>query len=102
MGINKTLKESAESNLTLGITKDYDLYRGAYSLAWISATLDPSSEQALWLSAAAWDRVLMSKKLPQWYGTQYTKASANGPWELYKVDESVVRMKKGLNCTYHR
>lgn len=67
-----------------------DDIRLAYSLAWISATLDPSSEHALWLSAAAWDRVLMSKKLPQWYGTQYTKASANGPWELYKVDELAV------------
>jgi hypothetical protein len=62
----------------------------AYSLAWISATLDPSSQQALWLSAAAWDRVLMSKNQPQWYGTQYTKASTNGPWELYKIDETAV------------
>jgi hypothetical protein len=67
-----------------------DEIRLAYSLAWISATLDPLSQQALWLSAAAWDRVLMSKNLPQWYGTQYTKTSPNGPWELYKIDESAV------------
>jgi hypothetical protein len=66
-----------------------DEYRLAYSLANVSATLDPSNKTALWLSAAAWDRLLMSRNVPQWYGTQFTKESADGPWILYKVDESI-------------
>ena len=32
----------------------------------------------------------MSRKVPQWYGTQYHKATADSPIELYPVDESAV------------
>jgi hypothetical protein len=67
-----------------------DDIRLAFSLAQLSATLDPASKRARWLSAAAWDRILMRKNVPQWYGTQYHKPSAEAPMELYKVDESVV------------
>ncbi len=70
-----------------GTTEDYQL---AFSLSKLSATLDPSNKTACWLSAASWDRILMSKGLPQWYGTQYHSAGPGSPMELYKVDESVV------------
>lgn len=68
----------------------FDDYQLAFALAKIAATLDPNHTAALGLSAAAWDRILMSKKLPQWYGTQYHRASEGAPIELYTIDESVV------------
>ena len=67
-----------------------DDYLLALSLAQVAATLDPDNKPALWLTAAATDRLLMSRKVPQWYGTQYHKANADAPIELYPVDESVV------------
>jgi hypothetical protein len=68
---------------------DVEDIRLAYSLATTSRALDPSSKQCKWLSAAAWDRLMMQLKRPQWYGTQFTK-STSGKWELYNVDESAV------------
>ncbi len=63
--------------------------RMAYSLATISANLDPSNRNAKWLTAASWDRILTRMKRPQWYGTQYF-TGANGEMTLYEVDESAV------------
>lgn len=62
----------------------------AYSLAWIASAMNPSDDRMRWLSAAAWDRIMMRQGMPQWYGTQYVKASEDAPWELYKIDESAV------------
>jgi len=62
----------------------------AYSLATISYHLSPGNKKARWLIAAAWDRIMMRKNMPQWYGTQYSKASPDEPWELYKIDETAV------------
>ncbi len=67
-----------------------DEIRLAFSLAQISATLDPVHKQARWLSAAAWDRILMAKGVPQWFGTQYYQPTPGAPTELYKIDESVI------------
>ena len=67
-----------------------DDIRSAFSLAQIAALLDPSLKQARWLTAASWDRILMRKNVPQWYGTQYHRPSPTASMELYKVDESVV------------
>jgi len=67
-----------------------DEIRMAYSLAWIASTLDPEHETARWLSAAAWDRIMMREGMPQWYGTQFRTVSPDGPWELYEVDEDAV------------
>lgn len=70
--------------------EELDDIRLAFSLAQISATLDPTRKQARWLTAAAWDRMLMSKNVPQWYGTQYYQPKPGAPTELYKIDEAVV------------
>lgn len=70
--------------------EELDDIRLAFSLAQISATLGPARKQARWLTAAAWDRILMSKNLPQWYGTQYYQPKPGAPTELYKVDETAV------------
>lgn len=68
-------------------TADYQL---AFSLARLAMTLDPSSQRARWLSAAAWDRILMSKNVPQWYGTQFHSPGPGQPMALYEVHESAV------------
>lgn len=66
-----------------------DEIRLAFSFATTSRALSPDEERCRWLSAAAWDRLLMRLKKPQWYGTQFTKTST-GKWELYLVDETAV------------
>src|SRR5690606_7159259 len=65
-------------------------YRMALAMAQVAVALDPENRPALWLTAAVWDRLLMKRGLPQWYGTQYHQASPGGPVELYPVDEAVV------------
>jgi hypothetical protein len=62
----------------------------AYGLAVTAARIDPSNKMAKWLSAAAWDRALMRRNKPQWYGTQFVKNFSTGKWELYKIDETAV------------
>ena len=68
-------------------TADYQI---AFSLARLAMTLEPSSPRPRWLSAAAWDRILMSKKDPQWYGTQFYSPGPGQPMALYEVHESAV------------
>ena len=48
-----------------------DDIRLAHALATIATTLDPGDGRARWLVAASWDRLLMQRLQPQWYGTQY-------------------------------
>lgn len=62
----------------------------AYGLAVTAARIDPGNKMAKWLSAAAWDRALMRRKKPQWYGTQFVKNFTTGKWELYQIDETAV------------
>ena len=71
-----------------------DEIRLAFSLATTSRALDPAEKRCRWLSAAAWDRLLMRLNKPQWYGTQFTK-SQTGQWELYLVDETAVSDSDG-------
>lgn len=47
-----------------------------------------------WLLAAAIDRELMSKKLPQIYGTQYVKDNGETKWKRYKIDTLKVTDKE--------
>ena len=65
-------------------------YQLAFSLARLSMTLDPSSRRSRWLTAAAWDRILMSKGVEQWYGTQFASPGPNEPMTLYPVHQSAV------------
>jgi hypothetical protein len=50
-----------------GQTNDH--YRTASSLAWIAATLDPKAKY-LYESASTWDRMMLKRDQPQWYGVQ--------------------------------
>ncbi|WP_156924950.1 DUF6624 domain-containing protein [Pseudoxanthomonas sp. J31] len=76
-----------------------DDYRTALALAQVSATLDPQRSAARWLTAAAWDRLLLHRGQPQWYGTQY-QAGKDGALELSPVDEDAVddaeRLRMGV------
>jgi hypothetical protein len=67
-----------------------DDIRLAFSFAWIAASMRPEAKELRWLAAAAWDRILMREKLPQWYGTQFVRPDPDGAWQLYEVDESAV------------
>jgi len=53
-----------------------DDYRLAYSLAWTAYSMleeGTPKQFAGWLSAAAWDRLMIAKGKKQWYGTQYAR-----------------------------
>lgn len=63
-------------------------YRLAFALATMAAAIDPDYPRAHWLSAAAFDRMLMSRLAPQWYGTQY-RSDSQGMY-LYPVDAEAV------------
>lgn len=72
-------------------------FKLAFSLASISAAIDPDSKSftpayktGKWLTAAAWDRLMMNRQKPQWYGTQFTKPQGKPLWELYQIDASAV------------
>lgn len=67
-----------------------DDIRLAYSLANVAATLDPDNKTARWLTAAAWDRIMMRLRKPQWYGTQFDKPKDSETWQLYMIDETAV------------
>lgn len=77
-----------------------DDIRLAYALANISSVLKPENKTAKWLSAAAWDRIMMRLNKPQWYGTQFIGLGTPRKFELYKIDESAVsdedRMAMGV------
>jgi hypothetical protein len=66
----------------------------AYSLATIGSSMDPGNKGLKWLAAAAWDRFLMQRGKPQWYGTQYMLNQNTKRFELYQVDESAVTDKE--------
>ena len=61
----------------------------AYAFATVASRLQPVHPRANWLQAAAWDRLMLRKKRPQWYGTQYVTNKA-GKWVLYDMDETAV------------
>ena len=63
--------------------------RLALSLAWVAATIDPTDEEARWLTASAWDRLLKAQDQPQWYGTQIEKFG-DSPWQIYEIQAGVI------------
>ena len=68
-----------------------DEIRLAFSLAWTSAQMGgKKKDRALWLSAAAWDRIMMRLQKPQWYGTQHAANDAGSEFSLYQIDEDAV------------
>jgi hypothetical protein len=66
----------------------------AHALALRAVELRPDYREARWLAAAALDRQLMMKGLPQKYGTQYKRI--HGRFELYPVDPSTSDVERSL------
>ena len=62
----------------------------AQALATIAARLAPEHPAPKWLAAAAWDRYMMWKKQPQWYGTQSQILKDTGKKRLYPVLPGVI------------
>jgi len=63
-------------------------YEMAHELARKASELVPPHPKARWLAAAAKDRALMKRGLPQLYGTQF-RTDASGRWVLHPVDPTV-------------
>lgn len=62
----------------------------AHAMATIAARLAPEHPAPKWLAAAAWDRYMMWKKQPQWYGTQSQILKDTGKKTLYPVLPNVI------------
>ena len=67
-----------------------DDFKLAFSLATISSRLTPSNPAPKWLAAAAWDRYMVWKNLPQWYGNQSQLSKETGKRVLYPILPSAV------------
>jgi hypothetical protein len=57
----------------------------ALALATLASRLAPDHPAPKWLMAAAWDRYMIWKKQPQWYGTQSQIDRVSGKHLLYPV-----------------
>lgn len=67
-----------------------DHYRLATSLAWIAAAIEPNNKDYLWQTASTWDRFMVKRGRPQWYGIQ-PKINDEGEIEgRYPIEEGVV------------
>ena len=62
----------------------------AHALATVAYQMNNENKAAKWLSAASWDRLMMTLKRPQWYATQFTKPHGSDKFVLYDIDETVV------------
>lgn len=62
----------------------------AYAFAVTAVNLDDKNQQAKQLEADAWDRIMLKRNRPQWYGTQFIRDKTTGKFEMYQADSSVV------------
>lgn len=67
-----------------------DTYASGMAVQMMRKALDINPDGNRWLFAAAIDRDLMIRGLPQIYGTQYTRKSETAPWEFYQLDSGQV------------
>lgn len=71
-----------------GQTNDH--YRLATSLAWMAATLEPTNKDYLWLTASSWDRMMLKRGKPQWYGAQERRNEQGQQQGFEPIDETAV------------
>ncbi|MFK2899307.1 hypothetical protein ISP15_03100 [Dyella jejuensis] len=62
----------------------------AYAFAVTAVNLDDKNQQAKQLEADAWDRIMLKRNRPQWYGTQFIRDKATGKFEMYQADSNVI------------
>lgn len=84
--------KTAKDYLNSGIVFQHgnDTIASSMAVKTFKKALELDSTLNRWWYAAAVDRDLMRRKQPQIYGTQFIKTSANGKWELYKMDAAKV------------
>jgi hypothetical protein len=70
-----------------GQTNDH--YRMASSLAWIAATLDPKPKY-LYETASTWDRMMLKRNQPQWYGVQEKRDEHFKQIGFYPINDTAV------------
>jgi hypothetical protein len=75
----------------------------AYAFAVTAVNMDDKNQQAKQLKADAWDRIMVKRNRPQWYGTQFIRDKATGKFAMYQTDPSVIsdaeRQSMGLPTT---
>lgn len=76
-----------------------DDIRLANALATLAMELSPDTKGYRWLTAATWDRLLMYKRQPQWYGTQFS-GDSKGMY-LFPVAEDAVTDEERKQMTGH-
>jgi hypothetical protein len=64
-------------------------YRMASSLAWIAATLDPKPKY-LYETASTWDRMMLKRDQPQWYGVQEKRDEHFKQIGFYPINDTAV------------
>jgi hypothetical protein len=62
----------------------------AYAFAVTAVSMDDKNQQAKQMEAAAWDRIMLKRNRPQWYGTQFIRDKATGKYAMYQADSSVI------------
>jgi hypothetical protein len=67
----------------------FEHYRMAASLSWIAHELEPGNAAYAWQTASSWDRMMLKKNRPQWYGVQAHRDDQNRV-VLSQIDETAV------------
>ena len=67
----------------------FEHYRMASSLAWIAHEFEPENSTYAWQTASSWDRMMLKKDRPQWYGVQAHRADQER-LVLSNIDETAV------------
>jgi hypothetical protein len=67
----------------------FEHYRMSASLAWIAHELEPGNSTYAWQTASSWDRMMLKKDRPQWYGVQAHQDDQKR-LVLSNIDETVV------------
>ena len=62
----------------------------AYAFAVTAVSMDDRNQQAKQMEADAWDRIMLKRNRPQWYGTQFIRDQTTGKYAMYQVDSSVI------------
>lgn len=67
----------------------FEHFRMSASLAWLAHELEPENSTYAWQTASSWDRMMLKKDRPQWYGVQPTRDDQK-QLVLANVDETAV------------
>lgn len=84
LGLVKTSTDYA--NAAMVFQHGSDTMASGMAVKMMRQAIELDSSANKWLLAAAIDRDLMRREVPQIYGTQYIRTSNDAPWERYEID----------------